>query len=165
MTLFNDEFERIFKRMSNSFFDIDDVLEDFKTNTVGSGPYYYGYTMTVGPNGKPIIKEYGNVKPGLLHTSDMRESILDVITDKKEKLVKLVAEMPGVEKSDVKITVQDNTVDISASRGSKKYHSQMPMPQKVDENSARASYKNGILELTFNMLEDPKPQTKTVEVK
>ena len=163
MTLFNDEFERIFKRMSNSFFDLDDVLEDFKTNTVGSGPYYYGYTMTVDPNGKPVIKEYGNAKPGL-HASDTRESILDVITDEKAKLVKLVAEMPGVEKSDVKITVQDNTVDISASRGSKKYHSQMPIPQKVDEDSARASYKNGILELVFNMLEDPKPQAKTVEV-
>lgn len=165
MTLFqDDEFERIFKRMSNSFFNIGDVFEDFKENHAGSGPFYYGYTMTVGPDGKPVVKEYGNVKPGLLPTSDTREPIVDVVTDEKKGLVKLVAEMPGVEKADVKITVQSRVADISASRGNKKYHAKVPIRRKIDENSAKASYKNGILELVFKLVEDPKLQGKTVEV-
>ncbi|MFB5637166.1 MAG: archaeal heat shock protein Hsp20, partial [Nitrosarchaeum sp.] len=141
MTIFNDEFDRIFKRMSGSFFDIDDIFEEFKEGT-GTGPFYYGYTMTVGPNGKPVIKEYGNVKPGLISSADTREPIVDSIVDEKEKLVKLVAEMPGVEKSDVKILVQDKTVDISAEHDKKKYHVKVPIKYKVDENSAKASYKN-----------------------
>ncbi|MGI0022307.1 MAG: archaeal heat shock protein Hsp20, partial [Nitrososphaeraceae archaeon] len=36
--------------------------------------------------------------------------------------------------------------------------------QKVDENSAKASYKNGILELRFSLVEQEKPKGKTVEV-
>ena len=164
MTMFNDEFDRIFKRMSNSFFDIDDIFEEFKENGSNSGPFYYGYTMTIGPNGKPVVKEYGNVKPGLLQTSDTREPVVDEIVDKKENLVKLVAEMPGVEKADVKILVQDKFVDISAERGTKKYHAKVPIKYPVDENSAKASYKNGILELVFKLIENEKIQGKKVEV-
>ncbi len=163
MTIFDDEFNRIFKKMSNSFFNIDDVFEDFNKGT-SSGPFYYGYTMTVGPDGKPVVKEYGNVKPELAPTSNLREPMVDSIVDEKEKKVKLVAEMPGVEKSDVKIVVKDKLVDISAEHGEKKYHANVPIKYKVDENSAKASYKNGILELVFNLIEDEKPKGKTVEV-
>ena len=163
MTIFDDEFNRIFKRMSNSFFNIDDVFEDFNKGT-SSGPFYYGYTMTIGPDGKPVVKEYGNVKPELAPTSNLREPMVDSIVDEKEKKVKLVAEMPGVEKSDVKIVVKDKLVDISAEHGEKKYHVNVPIKYKVDENSAKASYKNGILELVFNLVEDEKPKGKTVEV-
>jgi len=165
MTMFFDsEFDRIFKRMSNSFFDIDDIFEEFKGNGSESGPYYYGYTMTVGPDGKPVVKEYGNVKPGLLPTSNTREPIVDTIVDEKEKVVKLIAEMPGVEKSDVKIVVENKTVNLSAEHGDKKYHVKVPVQHKVDEDSAKASYKNGVLQITFKLIEEEKPKGKTVEV-
>ena len=164
MTIFDDEFNRIFKRMSSSFFDIDDIFEESKENSSITGPFYYGYTMTVGPNGKPLVKEYGNVKPGLLPSANIREPNVDAIVDEKEKLVKLVAEMPGVEKTDVKILVQDKSIDISAEHGEKKYHVKVPIKYKVDENSAKASYKNGILEVVFKLIEDEKPKGKKVEV-
>lgn len=164
MTIFDDEFSKIFRQMSSSFFNIDDILEEFRTKGTNMGPYFYGYTMTVGPDGKPVVKEYGNVKPELLPASNFREPIVDTIFDQKEKLVKLVAEMPGVEKTDVKIVVEGNSVNISAERGEKKYHANVPISQKVDENSAKASYKNGILELVFKLAEDKKLKGKTVEV-
>ena len=164
MTIFDDEFDRTFKKMSSSFFDIDDIFEEFKENGSNSSPFYYGYTMTIGPDGKPVVKEYGNVKPGLSLSANTREPIVDAIVDEKEKLVKLVAEMPGVEKTDVKILVQDKIVDISAEHGEKKYHVKVPIKHKVDENSTKASYKNGILELVFKLIEDEKPKGKKVEV-
>ena len=160
---FDSEIDRIFKKMSSSFFNIDDIFEEFKGNGSTSGPFYYGYTMTVGPDGKPVVKEYGNVKPGLLPTSDTREPIVDTIVDEKEKVVKLIAEMPGVEKTDVKIVVENKTVDISAERDEKKYNVKVPLKHKVDENSAKASYKNGILQLVFKLVEE-KSSGKTVEV-
>ncbi len=164
MTMFFDsELDRIFKRMSNSFFDIDGIFEELKGRNSDSGPYYYGYTMTVGPDGRPVVKEYGNVKPGLVPNSDTREPIVDTIVDEKQKVVKLIAEMPGVEKTDVKIVVDNKVVDISAERGEKKYHAKVPLKHKVDENSAKASYKNGILQLIFKLVED-KPTGRTVEV-
>jgi len=70
MTIFDDEFNKIFKKMSSSFFDIDDIAEEFKGKGSNFSPFYYGYTMTVGPNGKPVVKEYGNVKPELLPSTE-----------------------------------------------------------------------------------------------
>ena len=164
MTMFFDnEFDRIFKRMSSSFFNLDDILENLKENGTASGPYCYGYTMTVGPDGKPVVKEYGNVKPGLLPNSDTREPVVDTIVDEKEKVVKLIAEMPGVEKTDVKVVVENKIVDLSAEHDDKKYHAKVPLTHKVDENSAKASYKNGVLQIVFNLVEE-KPTGKTVEV-
>ena len=159
---FETEIDRIFKTMSNSFFDVDDIFEEFKSSS-NSGPLYYGYTMTVSPDGKPSVQEYRNVKSEQLPISNTREAIVDTIVDEKEKVVKLIVEMPGVEKTDVKILVDKNVVDISAEHGEKKYHSKVPLQQKVDENSAKASYKNGVLEIVFKQAVK-KQTSKKVEV-
>jgi len=165
MTMFfDDEFDRLFKSMSRSFVNLDDLFEDVRSTGCVSGPFYYGYTMTVGPDGRPVVKEYGNVKPGLVPTSDTREPLVDTLVDDKEKLVKLIAEMPGVEKKDVKIVVDGKIVNIDTENGDKKYHVKVPIKHKVDENSVKASYKNGILEIIFKQLAEEKPKGKTVEV-
>jgi len=166
MTMFFDEeFDNLFKKMSSSFMNLDDIFEVAKESGIhSSGPFYYGYTMTIGPDGRPVVKEYGNVKPGLLPTSEPREPFVDTLVDEKQKVLKLVAEMPGVEKKDVKVVVNDKTVSIDAAHGEKKYHVKVPIPHKVDKDSAKASYKNGVLELEFGLLEAEKPKGKTVEV-
>ena len=165
MTMFfDDEFDRLFKSMSRSFVNLDDLFEDVRSTGSISGPFYYGYTMTVGPDGRPVVKEYGNVKSGLVQTADTREPLVDTLVDDKAKLVRLIAEMPGVEKKDVKIVVDGKIVNIDAERGDKKYHVKVPIKHKVDENSVKASYKNGILEIIFKQLAEEKPKGKTVEV-
>ena len=159
---FDTEIDRIFKSMSSSFFDGNDAFEEVKGSS-NSGPLFYGYTMTVGPDGKPSVQEYGNVKPDCPHISDVREAIVDTIVDEKEKVVKLIAEMPGVEKTDVKILFDKNVVDITAEHGEKKYHCKVPLQHKVDENSGKATYKNGILQLIFKLVVE-KQTSKRVEV-
>ena len=161
MTMFDNEIDRMFQRMSRAFGD--DILGELRGSTAGQGPYFYGYTMTVGPDGRPVIKEYGNARPGRLQDSDAREPVVDTIVDEKEGVVKLIAEMPGVEKTDVKILVDSKVVDVSAKRGEKAYRARVPLRHKVDENSAKASYKNGILELAFKLAEE-EPTGKVVEV-
>lgn len=162
--LFDDEFDRIFKKMSSSFMDLDNVFEESeKSGSMTFGPFYYGYSMTVGQDGKPVIKEYGNVKPGLLPSSESREPLIDAIVDEKEKILKLIAEMPGVEKKDINVVVEGKTVHIDAEHGEKKYHGNAPIRHEVDEDSVKATYTNGILELVFK-LKEQKPKGKTVEV-
>ena len=161
-SFFDTEIDRIFKSMSSSFFDVNDAFEEVKGNS-NSGPLFYGYTMTVGPDGKPSVQEYGNVKPDHPHISDAREAIVDTIVDEKEKVVKLIAEMPGVEKTDVKILFDKNVVNITAEHDEKKYHCTVPLQHKVDENSGKATYKNGILQLVFKLVVE-KQTSKKVEV-
>ena len=164
--MYVDEFDNLWRRMSRPFMDIEDIFEEFKdsTNTQTFGPYYYGYTATIGPDGKPVVKEYGNVRPGLLPTADTREPLVDVIVDDKEKVLKLVAEMPGVEKKDIKIVVEGRTVNLDAEHGNKKYQTKVPIKHKVEEDSVKANYANGILEVRFKLKEEEKPKGKTVEV-
>jgi len=164
--MFVDEFDNLWRRMSRPFMDIEDIFEEFKdsTNTQTFGPYYYGHTVTIGPDGKPVVKEHGNARPGLLPTADTREPLVDVIVDDKEKALKLVAEMPGVEKKDIKIVVEGRTVNLDAEHGDKKYHTKVPIKHKVEEDSVKANYANGILEVRFKLKEEEKPKGKTVEV-
>ena len=160
----DDEFDRLFKQMSSSFMNLDDVFETLKNVGNVSGPIFYGYTMTTGPDGKPVINEYGNVKPNMVPIAEKREPLIDTFVDEKEKTLKVVAEMPGVEKSDVNVVVgDDKVIHIDAEHGEKKYHVKVPIKYKIDAESPKATYKNGILELVFK-LEDERSKGKTVNV-
>ncbi len=160
----DDGFDRLFKQMSSSFMNLDDVFETLKNVGNATGPIFYGYTMTTGPDGKPIINEYGNVKPNMLPIAEKREPLIDTFVDEKEKTLKVVAEMPGVEKSDVNVVVgDDKVIHIDAEHGEKKYHVKVPIKHKIDAESPKATYKNGILELVFK-LEDERSKGKTVNV-
>jgi HSP20 family protein len=161
-----DEFEYIFQKMMQPFKGLDKVWDNMKSsdNAQTFGPYYYGYSLTVGPDGKPVVKEYGNVQPGLMQKSETREPFADVIVDDKEKVLKIVAEMPGVEKKDIEIEVVGHTVNLDAENGDKKYHSKIPIKQKVDEDSVKATYSNGILEVKFKLKEEDRPKGKRVTV-
>ncbi len=160
----DDEFNRLFKQMSNSFMNLDDVFEMLKNAGNVTGPVFYGYTMTTGPDGKPVVNEYGNVKPDMLPTEEKREPLIDTLVDEKEKTLKIVAEMPGVEKKDVSVVVgDDKVIHIDAERGEKNYHVKVPIKHDVDAESPKATYKNGILELTFK-LEDEKSKGKSIDV-
>ena len=164
MTMFDDEFDRLFKQMSSSFMNLDDVFEMLKNAGNMSSPIFYGYTMTTGPDGKPVVNEYGNVKPNMLPTQEKREPLIDTLVDEKEQTLKVVAEMPGVEKSDVNVVVgADKVIHIDAERGEKKYDVKVPIKHKVDPEPPKATYKNGILELVFK-LEDEKSNGTTVNV-
>ena len=161
-----DEFEHLFQKMMQPFKRLDKVWDDMKSsdNTQTFGPYYYGYSLTVGHDKKPMVKEYGNVQPGLMQKSETREPFVDVIVDNKEKVLKIVAEMPGVEKKDIKIEVIGHTVNLDVENGDKKYHTKIPIKQKVDEDSVKATYSNGILEVKFKLKEEDRPQGKRVTV-
>ena len=54
----DDEFDRIFEHMSGSIMNLDNVFEMLKKAGNISGPIFYGYTMTTGPDGRPVINEY-----------------------------------------------------------------------------------------------------------
>ena len=161
---FDDQFEKTFRRLSNRFFTADDVFEGPGDRVQTFGPYYYGYQMTIGPDGKPRINEWGNVRPTTaIADSSVREPFVDEILNEKERKLKLTTEMPGIEKSDIKVNVVDNAVSISAEHGDRRYSTTVPLKYEVDENSAKAVYKNGILEVELTLAEE-KPKGKMVSV-
>jgi len=126
------------------------------------GPYVYGFRITVGPDGKPKIEEFGNVKnyKGKPLVSEEREPLVDVIEKGDE--VRVVAEVPGVNKDQIKVKVSGNKVIIQAQGEDRKYYKEVELPAEVDDKSAKATYNNGVLQVTLKK----KPQQETgTEVK
>jgi len=87
------------------------------------GPFVYGYSITIGPDGKPIIREFGNVRPsitgGRFSLKEEREPLVDVITTDNE--VKVIVELPGVNKEDIKLTATEKSLNINAQSPDRKY--------------------------------------------
>ncbi|MCL7942708.1 Hsp20/alpha crystallin family protein [Marinobacter sp. ATCH36] len=90
------------------------------------------------------------------------------------------AELPGMSKDDVKVTVHDGVLTIQGERkheeetNDKKHHRiervygsflrRFTLPENVDENSIRASFKDGILSLTLTKAEPAEPKAIEVDV-
>ncbi len=115
------------------------------------GPFVYGYSVTVGPDGKPVIREFGNVKPSLaggkLALSEEREPFVDVITSDQE--IRVIVELPGVKKDEIKVSATENTVSIRTETPERKYSKEVDLPEDIEPSTARSTYNNGMLEITF----------------
>ncbi|MBN2406340.1 MAG: Hsp20/alpha crystallin family protein [Elusimicrobia bacterium] len=104
------------------------------------------------------------------------------VQNRKDKLV-VKAELPGMEKDDVKITLEDNYLVI---KGEKKqedekedkdkgyYHREcvygsfqraVSLPADVDAGKIDASYKNGVLKITLPKKEEAKPKQIDINIK
>jgi len=124
------------------------------------GPFVYGYSVTIGPDGKPQIREFGNVKPESrfgrpqIDIKEQREPLVDIMETDGE--VKVVAELPGVEKKDIKLHATETTMTISVDTPQRKYYKEIELPAKVDNKNPKASYKNGVLEVTFKKKKERK---------
>ncbi|WP_181691732.1 Hsp20/alpha crystallin family protein [Natronomonas sp. LN261] len=63
--------------------------------------------------------------------------------------VRVVADLPGVEKESLRIKCDGRHVTISASTAASEYEERIELPARVDEHSASASFNNGVLEITL----------------
>ncbi len=166
----------LFEEMDREFAEAEDMVSRMfrtvrdiapSTGALADFPYYYGYQITLGPDGKPRIKEFGNVKPtakGLVEQRGVRQPLVDSVLDEKENILRITAEMPGVNKEDIKLNVTDQYVTIHAEKGEKKYHADIPVSVDLDESSAKASYSNGILELKIKPKETSKAKGKAIKI-
>jgi HSP20 family protein len=115
------------------------------------GPIVYGYSVTIGPDGKPVVREFGNVKSGRgapwKALQDKREPLVDVVSSEKE--VRVIAEMPGVNKEDINLTVRAKSLTISVEKQDRPYYKELDLPGIVDPKKAKSTYNNGILEVTI----------------
>lgn len=139
------------------------------------GPFVYGYSMTIGPDGKPQIREFGNVKPSLksetpfgakrpsLDVKEEREPLIDVISTDCE--IKVVAEVPGVDKKDIKVYASEKALTIQVDTPERKYYKEVELPAPIDPKTARSVYKNGVLEVTATKAkEEKKPKGEMLKV-
>ncbi len=130
------------------------------------GPLVYGYSVIIGSDGKPVIREFGNVKPSMkpaplglrrpgLEVTEERQPLTDVLEEKDT--IRVIAEVPGVEKSDIDLKCTENILTISVDKPKHKYFKEVALQAEVAPNTAKANYKNGVLEVTISKLKKKKP--------
>ena len=124
----------------------------------------------------------GFFKPTRLLSTEDRELIrapaIDVTENKNAYHIK--ADIPGIKKEDIDVSVHDGVLEISAETKSEeetkegdkvirkerrygKYFRSMTLNQQVDETAVTATYKDGVLELTLPKKATHKPKKITVE--
>ena len=163
------EFDEWWRRTRRFFEEIDRMFDELFREAFAEagrpgrgerrvyGPYYYGFSVTVGPDGVPRVREWGNIKPGYIGGPRITEAIepfTDVIEE--EDKVRIVVDIPGVEKEDINVEATETEVEISAARGDRKYHKVVRLPTKVKPETAKAQYKNGVLTITIEKVEKEK---------
>lgn len=144
-----DEFRMLEEEM-NRFFE-EAEKQASREEPGEHGPFIYGFSMKIDPEGKPTIREFGNVPSKLKLPTGEREPLIDVIESEND--VKVIAEIPGVEKNEIKLKTTEEELEVRVDNKERKYSKEVALPCKVKPETAEASYKNGILEVRIEKAE------------
>lgn len=71
-----------------------------------------------------------------------------------EDRVAVIADLPGVQKSDIELQCTGRTLSIKAAGATTSYAERVRLPLTVDETSASATYNNGVLEVSMARADD-----------
>ena len=101
------------------------------------------------------------------------------ITENKDAFV-IKAELPGIRKEDVKVSVQDGVLTLQGERNYENttdddkrhrverfyghFSRSFTLPEHVDDENIQANYQDGVLQLTLPKQEKAKPRAIEVEV-
>lgn len=117
--------------------------------------------------------------PGLANSSnDSFSPRIDISENEKNILIE--AEIPGVPKENLKLTLQDNILSIEgekkneveekeknfyrAERSFGKFKRSFTLPVEVDSEKVEAKFNNGILEITLSKLEPKENKERVIEL-
>jgi len=152
---FNDEFDVMRERM--------DRLMEAALSSTGNDPLVYGFSMRTGTDGRPVVQEFGNVpRGGAPLDASCREPLTDV-TEEEDK-VKVIVELPGVDKQDIDLRSEGRELTISVDTERKRFCKQLELPCDVYDDSVVAEYRNGVLTVLMDKAE-PKPKGRRISIK
>ncbi len=175
--VFNSEqfqhiFKEIFKQISKSLpKDLQNLSPEELTREIWKNrskffkePIMYGFNITSGPDGKPIVDSFGNIKPesytGKTKVKKKREPLVEVNQDENHLIV--IAEMPGVTRDDIVLKATTRSLTISTKPESKrKYFKEVKLPSPINSDYAKARYVNGILEIKLKRIDE---KTTNIEI-
>lgn len=164
-----EEMERMMREMMRGGFPFSG-MPGFPPGSMPPGakpgePVVYGFSMRVGPDGKPQFQQFGNARPGVPTPAGVegaREPLTDVLEGEKE--IAVTVEIPGAAKEDVSLHVADERVTIRV-EGPRKYYKEIALPARVIPKTANATFKNGVLDITIQRESPPKDPGYKVDVR
>lgn len=152
-----EEIDEIFKRIMRDF---DEIFR--KAEFAEGKPIVRGFSIRIGPDGKPEIREFGT-KPLIKEEGiEERKPLIDIIETDDE--IQVIAEMPGVNKEDIELNASETKLEIKAEGESRKYYEVVDLPDEVNPNTAKARYNNGVLEVILKRKHPKKESKKRINI-
>jgi HSP20 family protein len=162
--IFKDVFEKLLKGLPPEFKNLSPeemikyLMENKDKFPWGAGPYIAGFNLKFGPDGKPFMDSFGNIKPepysGKQKVKPTREPLVEV-NEENDQIV-VIAEIPGATKDDVEIKATSRSLTISTKETSLsiKYYKEIELPTPINSDYAKARLQNGILEVKLKKLDE-----------
>ena len=152
MTVRRIRIDDIFEAMERMIEDLqNDVEQSFKELQNYSGfesrPLMYGFTMSIGPDGEPVVRTFGDKEI----TTGCREPVYEQFVKNDTDELIVMIEMPGISRDDIELNVSDSKLIVTTSKAERKYKADIELKAQVDPQSAKASYRNGILSVTLRV--------------
>jgi len=151
-----EEFDELVRRFESEFEEMEEEFEELirSEGKTPEKPYYYGIRIYVGPDGVPRIEQFGNIKK-----AGRGKVILSEETE-------LSSCRPAGrrDKDKIKVNAAEKKLYIRAEGDKRKYYKEVDLPVEVDPSTAKASYRNGVLEVRIKKKEGQRPQGVEVKV-
>ena len=141
-----DELDRYFEEFEKGVQDV--VRDSISAVHSQTEPYVAGFSFKLGPEGRPSVQFFGDSP---LHRDGFRSPMSEQVLDEKNGLLRLVVDMPGVEKSDINVEATEDSAVVTAQRDSRKYRADIGLKTQVQPDSGKAEYRNGVLEISFSL--------------
>ncbi len=138
-------FDEIMQRIEDM---VEQMVEDMDIDSDMFKPSIYGFSITQGGGDKPEVREFG-FSPG---SSDVVEPFVDVV--ESESQVHVMVELVDVEKEDISTRCSSTKVIIRVKACDENRSYDVELPGEVDPKTSRATYNNGLLEITLDKIED-----------
>ena len=139
------------RKNPNDIFGLDEILDAWMTHMLR--PQLD--TIARRPRDNPSYKwdSNGGIKRDSMSYEERDSDIVFTI------------DMPGVEKKDIDINVEEHSISVKAEKeGKRKYNYSRKFKPAVDVDSAKATFKNGVLDITLSKAEEV-PKGKSVKIK
>ena len=78
--------------------------------------------------------------------------------------IKVVAELPGIDKKDINLNLSGNTLTINVDAEEQKYYKELDLPAEVEPKTVKSTYRNGVLEVILPKVKDKKPKGEQIKV-
>jgi HSP20 family protein len=160
------DFDREFRRMQeqmNQLFEAALRNADVPKGPMRPGnPFMYGFTLRLGPDGRPHIEHFGNTpaaRPEVAVEGGRIEGGREPVTDLIEHPdhFSITMELPGIEKEDVQVFATEERLTLKVDTATRRYYKEVGLPAKVVPESCEATFKNGVLDVTLQKRETRSP--------
>ncbi|MCF8039505.1 MAG: Hsp20/alpha crystallin family protein [Desulfohalobiaceae bacterium] len=110
----------------------------------------YGFSVKFGIGGEEVkVEPFGNIRKDENSGQTVVEKELEPVVDvfEEDDHILIVAEMPGISREDVVVTVQDHELELVATKGQRRYRKQITLSRACPQNKVEVNSNNGIVEI------------------